>query len=522
MKIKQLYIQQYKNLKNFSIDFRTSGSISVLIGLNGAGKSNILEAIVQIFCDLENFIDKSAPPRFKYSIEYTCYSNNLKIDTLSEDKNTFKLYLYDENKKKFKLLSHKKIKENSSTYKPKNIFGYYSGLNTRLEDIFKPFENKYYYKLLRSSQESAELYKESLRSLFYAKPIHSQFILLAFFLNSDKDESQKLLREKLDVIDLESILFIMKKPPWNSKDGDNRFWNAKGAFRDFMDTLYNLSTAPFKDTNSKEEYLYLFIKDIERFEQFSEKYSNSQQLFWALESTFLSETIHEIRIKVKIENEDGYITYKELSEGEQQLLTVLGLLKFTENEEVLFLLDEPDTHLNAAWSYEYFDMIKEVITTNNGKHEPTSQLLIATHNPLLIAGVAPDNIRVLESNERSISASEPCYDPRGLGAEGVIQEFSMLRSSLPNEVLHKMDEAYSLRNIENKTHSMLEKLDKLEADLEKIYIRLDHPNPYFDLFAEAISKQEAYKKTHFTKLEKERISDNAAKLLKEIMKENPR
>jgi len=36
------------------------------------------------------------------------------------------------------------------------------------------------------------------------------------------------------------------------------------------------------------------------------------------------------------------------SEGEQQLLLVLGLLKFTAEEEALFLLDEPDTHLNPC------------------------------------------------------------------------------------------------------------------------------------------------------------------------------
>jgi hypothetical protein len=34
-----------------------------------------------------------------------------------------------------------------------------------------------------------------------------------------------------------------------------------------------------------------------------------------------------------------------LSEGEQQLLMVLGLMRFTKSHQSLVLLDEPDTHL---------------------------------------------------------------------------------------------------------------------------------------------------------------------------------
>ena len=65
-----------------------------------------------------------------------------------------------------------------------------------------------------------------------------------------------------------------------------------------------------------------------------------------MESTYISDLIHETRIKVRKKDAAGNITFKELSEGEQQLLMVLGLLKFTKNEESLFLLDEPDRHLD--------------------------------------------------------------------------------------------------------------------------------------------------------------------------------
>ena len=55
------------------------------------------------------------------------------------------------------------------------------------------------------------------------------------------------------------------------------------------------------------------------------------------------------------------VTYRDLSEGEQQLLLVLGLLKFTARDEALFLLDEPDTHLNPIWSTQYLKFLDRFI-----------------------------------------------------------------------------------------------------------------------------------------------------------------
>jgi hypothetical protein len=44
--------------------------------------------------------------------------------------------------------------------------------------------------------------------------------------------------------------------------------------------------------------------------------------------------------------------------GEQQLLTVLGLLLFTRNDESLYLLDEYDTQLNPVWTYDYLRLLQ--------------------------------------------------------------------------------------------------------------------------------------------------------------------
>ena len=64
MRINKLTITDFKNLQNFSIDFDEKSFTSVIVGQNGAGKSNILEALIIIFRDL----DLGNPPSFKYRI----------------------------------------------------------------------------------------------------------------------------------------------------------------------------------------------------------------------------------------------------------------------------------------------------------------------------------------------------------------------------------------------------------------------------------------------------------------------
>ena len=53
-RLKSLYIKDYKNIHEQTFDFSNNTGYIALIGLNGSGKSNLLEAISLIFDDLYN------------------------------------------------------------------------------------------------------------------------------------------------------------------------------------------------------------------------------------------------------------------------------------------------------------------------------------------------------------------------------------------------------------------------------------------------------------------------------------
>ena len=76
MKLRRLTIDRFKNLRNFEIDFGQKPFTTVVLGQNGTGKSNLLEALIIIFRDL----DLGEKPRFKYALDYECRGNEIHID----------------------------------------------------------------------------------------------------------------------------------------------------------------------------------------------------------------------------------------------------------------------------------------------------------------------------------------------------------------------------------------------------------------------------------------------------------
>src|SRR5437870_3985981 len=82
MKIERLHIRDFKNLENVQADFAKAGSSIVLVGANGSGKSNLLEAIATIFRDLS--IRRKT--NFSYEISYSVKSHKVEIRNNPDDK----------------------------------------------------------------------------------------------------------------------------------------------------------------------------------------------------------------------------------------------------------------------------------------------------------------------------------------------------------------------------------------------------------------------------------------------------
>jgi len=148
-----LYLElkgQYKGLEDQQFDFSTSSSdIIALVGLNGAGKSNLLELLAEIFCVLDSFkrpdFKNSKLPLYDFDLIYRLPSRRgweveFKVSTSEES-----LLVQSRRYRPSSQLSDEEFSDTNleNLRLPDNIVGYSSGLNENLQIPFLKSQLKY-------------------------------------------------------------------------------------------------------------------------------------------------------------------------------------------------------------------------------------------------------------------------------------------------------------------------------------------------------------------------------------------
>ena len=503
---------QFRNLKDVTIDFDQDHWITVVIGWNGTGKSNVLEALAVIFRDL---IMHKRSPEFAFVLQYRMgdakNTRHIEIDADPDrTKEPFVIHVADDaeargsvthvphakggleiSAKRGTRISINEFFYEENRYLPRFVFSYYSGESTRMQEVFNPYVERYDSDL-RGGKDPG------LKRLFYAQPDHSQFVLLAFLIQQSDDV--RVFLEKhfgIDPIEgIESVLFVIRQPPWKSKatDGDPRFWNARGIVSDFLDRLYNIALAPIEIKRTepvslwnrkKLQFKYLYVKDVDALRRLVGT-QPAAEFFRDLESTHVSQLIGEVRIRIRLRNRDGSVTFRELSEGEQQLLTVLGLLRFTADNEGLFLLDEPDTHLNPRWCVDYIAYLKQFVS-DEVQEEDNSHILLTTHNPLTIAALDKKQVQILRLSQEGeyykIVAFHPEMDPRGLGYAAIVtSEMFGIASSMDKPTQKLLEKQRLFASKINLTKREQSDLDDINLQLSGLGFHFFHPDDEYSRY----------------------------------------
>jgi ABC-type multidrug transport system ATPase subunit len=258
-----------------------------------------------------------------------------------------------------------------------------------------------------------------------------------------------------------------------------------------------------------------------KLKKLADNFKTNTEFFKALESSYISKLIAEVRIKVKKENVDGSITFKDLSEGEQQLLTVIGLLKFTKDEESLVLLDEPDTHLNPIWKWQYLEFLEKVV-----KRPETTQIIINTHDPLVIGSLRKEEVRIFRTDiEGHIFTEEPEIDPKGLGVEGILtSELFGLPTIIDEETQSKLDKRNELLVKQQKQDLNTEELailNTLYSELDELGYSNTFRDPLYQKFIIAYKKRfSSTPDQSYTKEELKAQNKFALEILEELKEED--
>jgi predicted ATPase len=579
MRLRELKIKNFRNLKNFHVRFEDE-SITVLLGKNGAAKSNLIEAITSIFAELEI----GASPSFNYWLAYVIgedesteiivdaefpakafqVSIGLKKPEKPEyetvEKLDYETFVKAEEDYEGDLeFKPETMRRKYANYLPSNVIVYYSGLSDRLQCYSKPVKEKYREELLNGEDPP-------LRRVFLTDGSHSSLILFAFLLN-DNEWAKSFLADKLGIERLESVRLTISRPTqwpdrvnpddWQEEYGlipigeDAKFFRLEG---ELLQTLKSLNSASiplremhsvaWSELNTKQEKsdlkaqeelhrLHLFFhykhsdprqlykagvtKKGRKKTEVPPAFVSPKQLFQRLEDLRLAGFGLEFSYKIKIKGTKDLISLRYLSEGEQQLLTVIGLLRFTRDNDTLFLLDEPDTHLNPQWSYEYKRMLEEAVRNDDGTQDRSSQIIMATHDPILIAGLRKENVQIMRrraatnGNERPdefekvtepdslaerplIEVNPPMEHPQGMSVSRILESELFGIPSFDEETLKKLKRK---RDLAFETERQLspdevKELRQLIRDLRNVDMTQIIEDPLYSYFVKVVVNHPDY------------------------------
>lgn len=342
MKLQSVYIEKYKNLTG-TYDFTSQDSYIALIGENGSGKSNLLEAISIIFSCLYNEQD----PPFNYKIVYDLNGESQIIES-----------------KEGKIISEK------AKY-PSSVISCYSGEDLRLWHLAYEFYHMQYFNKAINNKTYTQF-------LLYINKYCWKIAFISLLCASEQGDKniESFFKSKLGIdetTDVDIAFKIEHEKLEKFKEHDALKWFNRFRETDYKVNARVLSTtepnpsteAIRKQKNCKTIFQYLYL--------LSQPKQN--------EINKVDKLITDIEITIK------GIEFNNLSEGEKKLILIECITRILGDKESLILLDEPDAHIHIARKKELLDAIESF----------EGQTILTTHSPVFTSIMAKEAIFPLKN-----------------------------------------------------------------------------------------------------------------------------
>lgn len=361
MQLKKLWIKDYKNLKDFSLDFEKGNNLSILIGNNGSGKSNVLEAISGIFA--EAYRNVSDLLESDYILEYQIKEKNFKIEKINGRRKLFN----NENP-----IS---VKTKESDYLPSNVIAIYSGEDLRL---WEKFYWQRYYEYLTSVYRKG--FAGNMGMYYVNKYLWNISLLTLVLFRNDFPDINTFLSSELGIDDDSDIDFIEI-----DYSNDNYDKNRNEILKVFVARIN-----PEREdvcAYTLDELRNLLSNSVDNFD------AEPREVFKMLMLAFMPKDLKLIS-GIRIILEDGEAV-QFFSEGEKKLILIRTILEFVADENALLLLDEPDANIHEERKRKLYELLRNT---------PNRDVIMTTHSPTFVDIADDDELIVLRSDD-----STNCY-----------------------------------------------------------------------------------------------------------------
>ncbi|TSE04057.1 AAA family ATPase [Mesorhizobium intechi] len=377
MRLRSVFISNYKTLKDFELRFEGNGFIDIFVGSNGSGKSNLLEALIEIFDHIYGFKTGNPGPGFDYAIAWDIAGNETTISWRNGQLS----------------INGTRRKQIGKAALPSNIIVYYSGQNDTVASLIRRYRESY-----RRNVKKA-IVAESPRFIGIGPDYKTLLVALMLMLPT-ASKARRFLCEKLGIEVAGGTTWLkLRRPSTASKtrsyDPFNDveiFWGIKGIARQFLDQLMDCIIGDFTPGSlySRESDTYRIEIDISKFrETFSTV--TADEVFCLFNALRALGMIEDISIPLRLAA-NAEVSSRAFSDGQFQSVYLFAISELFKSRNCITLLDEPDAFLHPEWQSDFLGQTHAI--SQEGTR--TNHILMTTHSASTVAAKVESNIRKFE------------------------------------------------------------------------------------------------------------------------------
>lgn len=392
MRIKSIYISNYKNLKNFSINFTGNSFIEVFVGKNGTGKSNLFEALLEVF---KHLFEEDYSINFSYKLQYE----------LSEDS----IFIHwDWENDKWKDENGDEVTKTPVTQLPENILLYYSGHNIKIKELLDNYEEKY-KSSINSKRNNADFLNTVTRRFSFINSTYNSILLTVLLLQSDENKAKQFIKEKLAITSISNEIRIDFKRPayavgrteftFDDFDPDKRFWSPQGYFKDLLNQIWEVDqeqNTPTRNEGKIDEDNYILYRKFSSFQEVFSDYT-PLELFIAFDNLKTIGYLNDIKLAITLTNGSN-ININQFSDGQFQTIYIYAITELFKDKNCITLLDEPDSFLHPEWQHQFLSQINEISDASS----KTNHVLMNSHSAVTLVGGIEQKINLFRDLDNKI------------------------------------------------------------------------------------------------------------------------
>jgi restriction system-associated AAA family ATPase len=156
---------------------------------------------------------------------------------------------------------------------------------------------------------------------------------------------------------------------------------------------------------------------------------------------------------------------KSLSDGEHQLAHTIGLCLLFRHVPALFLLDEPETHLNPDWRASYISTLRAALEANAGTKDVMREVLLTSHSPFIISDCKQENVLVFEKDQTGkVEWHYPNFNTFGASANAITMKVFGRKETIGDFALERLEDFQKRLDLDENPETLIDEVSKELGD----------------------------------------------------------